>query len=173
MVWWGYSGIMMMMLRDGRSEMCHWWWSLYTETTTKPSSHTHTHVTCVHVCCRLPHVCIVWILREIFCYIIWGKKQCSKKMSRIYTCFYVYILYIVHVCMFYKISLTICQFFIVAYNLMFRCVCSQLRAAMEEGLVNQKTALQFMGERFRVKAEIPDWVPDEIVTKQLLKYVHV
>ena len=44
---------------------------------------------------------------------------------------------------------------------------------MEEGLVNQTTALQFMGERFRVKAELPDWVPDEIITKQLMKYVHV
>ena len=40
---------------------------------------------------------------------------------------------------------------------------------MEEGLVNQKAALQFMGERFRLKAELPDWVPDHIVTKQLLK----
>ena len=49
-----------------------------------------------------------------------------------------------------------------------RCVCAQLRAAMEEGLVSQKAALQFMGQRFRVKAELPDWVPDEIVTKPLL-----
>ena len=52
-----------------------------------------------------------------------------------------------------------------------RCVCAQLRAAMEEGLVSQKAALQFMGQRFRVKAELPDWVPDEIVTKQLLRCI--
>jgi DNA-directed RNA polymerase I subunit RPA2 len=49
------------------------------------------------------------------------------------------------------------------------CVCSQLRAAMEDGLVNQKAALQFMGQRFRVKAELPEWTPDDIITKQLLR----
>ena len=53
------------------------------------------------------------------------------------------------------------------YN-MVSCVCSQLCTAVEEGLVNQKTALQFLGQRFRAKAEVPDWTPDEI-TKQLLK----
>ena len=51
-----------------------------------------------------------------------------------------------------------------------RCVCAQLRAAMEEGLVNQKAALQFMGQRFRLKAELPDWVSDEIIMKELLRY---
>ena len=41
---------------------------------------------------------------------------------------------------------------------------------MEEGLLNQKTALEFIGQRFRLKAELPDWVPDDIITKQLLRY---
>lgn len=40
---------------------------------------------------------------------------------------------------------------------------------MEEGLLTQKAALQFIGQRFRLKAELPDWTPDEIVTKQLLR----
>ena len=43
--------------------------------------------------------------------------------------------------------------------------------AMEEGLLNQKTALEFIGQRFRLKAELPDWVPDDIITKQLLRYL--
>lgn len=49
------------------------------------------------------------------------------------------------------------------------CVCAQLRTAMDDGLVNQKSALQFIGQRFRLKAELPDWVPDDIITKQLFK----
>ena len=39
--------------------------------------------------------------------------------------------------------------------------------------MNQKTALEFIGQRFRLKAEVPDWVNDDIITKQLLKLVMV
>jgi DNA-directed RNA polymerase I subunit RPA2 len=55
------------------------------------------------------------------------------------------------------------------YTFLKGCVTAQLRTAMEDGLLNQKTALEFIGHRFRLKAELPDWVPDDIITKQLLR----
>ena len=82
----------------------------------------------------------------------------------IYMYMYIIIYQYVHVCL-YACYVHTCTCIFV------RCVCAQLRAAMEEGLVSQKAALQFMGQRFRVKAELPDWVPDEIVTKQLLRCI--
>ena len=51
-----------------------------------------------------------------------------------------------------------------------RAVSAQLRTAMEEGLTTQQAALQFIGKRFRVKLELGDWVPDELVTMEMLRY---
>ncbi len=48
---------------------------------------------------------------------------------------------------------------------------SVLRSALEEGLVSQAAVLQFMGERFRVKMDLPAWTSDEDVARHLLKYV--
>lgn len=48
-------------------------------------------------------------------------------------------------------------------------VCAQLRTAVDEGLTTQKAALQFIGRRFRLKAELPDWVSEEVVTKEVIR----
>ena len=46
-----------------------------------------------------------------------------------------------------------------------------LYAALDEGVVSQATALKYIGERLRTKAELPDWLSDEDVARHLLKYV--
>ena len=48
-------------------------------------------------------------------------------------------------------------------------MCSQLRSAVAEGLVSQKAALKFIGQRFRHKTDHLDQVSDEVVTKDLLR----
>ena len=50
-----------------------------------------------------------------------------------------------------------------------RCVSSMLRSAQEEGLMSQLSVLKYVGERFRIKAELPPWTSDEDVTRHLLK----
>ncbi len=52
-----------------------------------------------------------------------------------------------------------------------RCVSSMLRAAQEEGLTSHKAVLKYVGERFRIKAELPAWTSDDDVTRHLLMYV--
>jgi DNA-directed RNA polymerase I subunit RPA2 len=54
---------------------------------------------------------------------------------------------------------------------------STMKGAMEgmltnlllEGLTDQKTILKYIGERFRLKAELPESVTDEDVAKHILK----
>ena len=46
-----------------------------------------------------------------------------------------------------------------------------LYAALDEGVVSQATALKYLGERLRAKAELPDWLSDEDIARHLLKYV--
>lgn len=50
-----------------------------------------------------------------------------------------------------------------------RCVSGMLYSALDEGVVSQATALKYIGERLRSKAELPDWLSDEDVTRHLLK----
>ena len=51
------------------------------------------------------------------------------------------------------------------------CVMSMLRAAQEEGLLSHQAVLKYVGERFRLKAELPPWTSDEDVTRHLLRWV--
>ena len=50
-----------------------------------------------------------------------------------------------------------------------RCVSSMLRTALSDGLTTQSAVLKFIGERFRPKADLPEWTSDEDVTRHLLK----
>lgn len=38
-----------------------------------------------------------------------------------------------------------------------KCVSEMLRVVMEEGCTTRSTVLSFLGERFRVKMNLPDW----------------
>lgn len=53
------------------------------------------------------------------------------------------------------------------------CVASMLRLSLAESLNTQQAALQYIGERLRVRAELPDWTSDVHVARYLLKYVCV
>ena len=46
-----------------------------------------------------------------------------------------------------------------------------LRTVLSDGLTTQSAVLKFIGERFRPKADLPEWTSDENVTRHLLKYV--
>ena len=46
-----------------------------------------------------------------------------------------------------------------------------LRIVMEEGCSTQKQVLNYLGERFRVKLNLPDWYPNEQAAEFLFKYV--
>ena len=46
-----------------------------------------------------------------------------------------------------------------------------LRIVMEEGCATQKQVLNYLGERFRVKVNLPDWYPNEQAAEFLFKYV--
>ena len=45
-----------------------------------------------------------------------------------------------------------------------------LRTALSDGLTTQSSVLMFIGERFRPKADLPEWTSDEDITRHLLKY---
>ncbi|EDO33368.1 predicted protein [Nematostella vectensis] len=49
------------------------------------------------------------------------------------------------------------------------CVAMMLRTAQEEGAVNQKSVLEYIGLRFRVKMRLPDWFSDEAVAQYLIQ----
>lgn len=51
-----------------------------------------------------------------------------------------------------------------------RCVLAMLRFTQSEGVLTRGDALQFIGQRFRIKMELPQWTSNEAVTMQLLKY---
>ena len=46
-----------------------------------------------------------------------------------------------------------------------------LRLALVENLTTQQAALKYIGERLRVRAELPEWTSDIDVARYLLKYV--
>nr|XP_056708651.1 DNA-directed RNA polymerase I subunit RPA2 [Euleptes europaea] len=43
------------------------------------------------------------------------------------------------------------------------CVCQMLRLVVEEGCITQRQVLNFLGQRFRVKLELPEWYTSEQV----------
>lgn len=45
-----------------------------------------------------------------------------------------------------------------------------LRSAQSEGILSRADALRFIGDRFRIKMDLPDWASSEAVTIELLKY---
>ncbi|KAG9484200.1 hypothetical protein GDO78_009880 [Eleutherodactylus coqui] len=49
------------------------------------------------------------------------------------------------------------------------CVTQMLRVVMDEGCLTQKQVLKYLGERFRVKFNLPDWYTDEQVAEFLLE----
>ena len=51
------------------------------------------------------------------------------------------------------------------------CVSSMLRTALSDGLTTHSSVLKFIGERFRPKADLPEWTSNEDVTRHLLEYV--
>ena len=51
-----------------------------------------------------------------------------------------------------------------------RRVSSMLRSALDDGLTSQTSVLKFIGERFRVKVDLPPWTSDEDVARHLLRY---
>ena len=53
----------------------------------------------------------------------------------------------------------------------FSCVAAMLRSTLADGLITQRAALKYIGERFRLKAELPEWISDEDIARYLLKYV--
>lgn len=50
-------------------------------------------------------------------------------------------------------------------------VSQMLRIVMEEGCHTQKQVLDYLGERFRVKLNLPDWYPNVEAAEFLFKYV--
>lgn len=46
-----------------------------------------------------------------------------------------------------------------------------LRIVMEEGCSTQKQVLNYVGERFRVKLNLPDWYSNRQAAEFLFKYV--
>ena len=50
-----------------------------------------------------------------------------------------------------------------------RRVAAMLRSALDDGLTSQTDVLKFIGERFRVKADLPPWTSDEDVARHLLR----
>ena len=53
----------------------------------------------------------------------------------------------------------------------FSCVAAMLRSTLADGLITQRAALKYIGERFRLKAELPEWTSDEDIARYLLKCV--
>lgn len=51
------------------------------------------------------------------------------------------------------------------------CVCQMLRLVAEEGCITQRQVLNFLGQRFRVKLDLPEWYTSEQVGEFLFKYV--
>ena len=44
-----------------------------------------------------------------------------------------------------------------------------LRSKLAMGLMTQRSVLKYIGERFRLKTELPEWTSEEDVTRHLLK----
>jgi len=49
------------------------------------------------------------------------------------------------------------------------CASEMLRVVMEEGCTTRSQVLKFLGERFRVKLNLPDWYTNEQCANFLLK----
>lgn len=52
------------------------------------------------------------------------------------------------------------------------CVSEMLRVVMEEGCTTRSKVLTYLGERFRVKLNLPEWYTNEQCANILLKYAH-
>ena len=50
-----------------------------------------------------------------------------------------------------------------------RCVASMLRQVHDEGLSKRTQILKFIGERFRVKVQLPEWYLDARVAEHLIE----
>lgn len=50
-----------------------------------------------------------------------------------------------------------------------RCVASMLRFAQEEGILTRVDAMRYIGQRFRIKADLPHWTTDEAICDQLMR----
>lgn len=51
------------------------------------------------------------------------------------------------------------------------CISQMLRQVAEDGCITQKQVLNFLGQRFRVKLNVPEWYMGEQVAEFLLEYV--
>lgn len=49
------------------------------------------------------------------------------------------------------------------------CIVNMLRLVQNEGLITQQHVKQYIGERFRIKVNLPHWYSDEQVTDFVLK----
>lgn len=53
------------------------------------------------------------------------------------------------------------------------CASEMLRMVTEEGCLTRSKVLNYLGERFRVKMNLPEWYTNEQCAKLLLEYVFV
>ena len=51
----------------------------------------------------------------------------------------------------------------------YRCIVAMLRQALQEGLITKQAVLKYIGKRFRIKLQLPEWYTDEEVGKFLIK----
>ena len=49
------------------------------------------------------------------------------------------------------------------------CVAQMLRIVMEQGCVTRSQTLNYLGERFRVKIQLPEWYTNEQIAEFLLE----
>lgn len=45
-----------------------------------------------------------------------------------------------------------------------------LRFSQEEGILTRVDAMRYIGQRFRIKADLPHWTTDEAICDQLIRY---
>lgn len=45
-----------------------------------------------------------------------------------------------------------------------------LRFSQEEGILTRVDAMRYIGQRFRIKADLPHWATDEAICDQLMRY---
>ena len=52
-----------------------------------------------------------------------------------------------------------------------RCMANMLRQAQAENLSKKRDILKFIGEKFRLKLQLPEWKTDAQVAEFLLRYL--
>ena len=45
-----------------------------------------------------------------------------------------------------------------------------LRYCVTEGVVSRRDAQRYIGQRFKIKSELPPWTSDELVCQQLMRW---